>query len=144
MDEATRLIPGFYIGSAPSRNAGFSYIVLCAKEYQPNPKIFAPAKVRRIPLSDVEEPLAPPVRHALDLHTRSIAEAWARDHRVLVTCIMGRNRSALVSALALSKIVDCHPREAAVHVRETRIDPLGVPALENTHFWNYLQDYPKQ
>jgi len=144
MDEATKLLSRFYIGSAPSRSFGFTYIVLCAKEYQPNAHLLAPANILRMPFSDTEEALSPLLCEQLDGCANLIANQWRKKHRVLVSCIMGRNRSALLSSLALSKITGCHPSDAAILVQEKRIDPVGVHALDNPVFWDYLMGYPNQ
>lgn len=142
MDEATRLMHRFYLGSAPSKNPGFTYIVLCAKEYQPSRHLYKPAKILRIPLSDSTKPISSRLRNKLDDCAQTIAHKWGRGHRILVSCIMGRNRSALVSSLALAQITGHHPAEAARHIRNTRTDISGVPALQNHTFWSYLQNYP--
>lgn len=141
MDEATRLLPRFYLGSAPTKNPGFTFIALCAKEWQPRAEILAPAKICRIPLEDVEEPISPRVQKQIEAGALALAQAWKREHKVLVSCIMGRNRSALVSALALMPITNLHPGDIAEQIRVARVDPFGVPALSNDVFWNFLQDY---
>ena len=56
------------------------------------------------------------------------------DHKVLVHCHAGRNRSALVSALLVRQLLDLSGEQAIEYVRERRPN-----ALANEHFCNYLK-----
>jgi hypothetical protein len=56
----------------------------------------------------------------------------------LITCWMGRNRSALISALVLHYITGVDTGKCAAFVRGTRVDATGVPALQNEYFWSLL------
>lgn len=142
MDEATRLMPRFYLGSAPTENPGYTYIVLCAQEYQPDTLPGEGCQILRMPLSDDVRPFSRLRREQLDGAAALIGRKWKQGHRVLVSCVMGRNRSALVSALAISEITGEHPGDVAIFIQNRRRDLLDVPALQNPVFWNYLQNYP--
>ena len=106
------LMPGGWLaqGSAPPRGARipFDVIVLAAMEYQPD---LAGYEVWYVPLDD-----GPPPDHATRMRirhaARDVADAVSLRRRVLVTCWMGRNRSGVISGLALVELG--LPRERAV------------------------------
>jgi protein-tyrosine phosphatase len=137
--DSTKLVERVYIGSAPTGSHGFNVIALCAEEYQPPAKVFAPAKVLRIRLADNFRPLsAPRVREIKD-KVSFLVEEWAEGSSLLITCAMGRNRSALISALVLSQVCNVSPAEAGKYVRKVRKDAYGVAALENAYFREVLR-----
>lgn len=137
--DATRLVERFYIGSAPDGSGPFSYIAFCAQEFQPTSEQFPDIVVHLIPLLDNDDPISPEDAKTLWQHADTLASAWRQGHHILVTCIMGRNRSALLSTLALSRIFRLEPRVVAARVQELRTDPTGVSALQNPVFWEFLQ-----
>ena len=139
MPDVTKLYPRLYIGSAPRSSLGFDVVVLTAREYQPPALMFPGSVVVRIPLDDSEVPLTRRELAFVEEESRFVADLWRSGNDVLVTCWMGRNRSALVSALVLSDISGIPLAEAARHLRESRRDALGVPALQNEYFWSLLQ-----
>lgn len=143
---ASRIVEGLYVGSAPPPGKYadlFDIIVLTADEYQPPSGAFPGVRVRRHPFDDASSPTP------RDLMTAwTAAEAVARDmrrgHRVLVSCLMGRNRSGLVAALALH-LVTGEPGSATLTlVRERRVDDAGVPALSNRAFQRFLRTLPAE
>ena len=138
MSHRTKLIDRLYIGSAPENHLGFDLIVLCAKEYQPKVRVFHPAKVLRLPLEDSEDPMSARMLALIDAYALLISDHWHEGESVLITCQMGRNRSALISALVLSLITDVSLPKCAQYVRATRKDATGVPALQNEYFWSLL------
>lgn len=69
---------------------------------------------------------------------RLVVKALKRGDHVLVTCAMGRNRSALIAALALHKLTGKPGAWCARFVRERRRDREGTPALDNRHFVRLL------
>jgi hypothetical protein len=97
--------------------AGFEVVVLCAEEWQPS-------------LPDVETIHAPfdDDHQGLDARQTKIAfdaagetsEHLAAGKKTLVTCWAGRNRSGLVSALALATISGVHPSKAGELIRSKR------------------------
>ena len=140
MSHRTQLYDRFFIGSAPASDHGFDVVVLCAKEYQPPTENFRGKHVIRVPFDDSsQKPLTRYEAAAIGKVTDKIAALWREGKSILVTCVMGRNRSALVSTLALSKITGAPTSQVATHVRRTRRDALGVAALQNSYFWELLQ-----
>jgi len=133
--DAHRLIERLWIGSAPSRDkdlgaCGFDAVVLCAEEYQPR-GAFGSATAVHAGFDDGD----------MDARTAKVASGaaeevvrrWRRGERVLVTCMAGRNRSGLVSALALRRIGGVSGRQALQHVQMMR-----PTALTNPNFANFL------
>lgn len=141
---ASRIAKGLWVGSAPSPGdyvGQIDVIVFTADEYQPAADMFPGVRVRHFPFDDSSQPT-----------DRDLATAWgaaqaaARDlragRRVLVTCRMGRNRSALVAALALYLTGEDSGEEILTLVRSRRTDDLGVQALSNRAFQAYLRALP--
>lgn len=100
----------------------FDVVVLAAREYQPS---LPGHDVIHVPLDD---------SHPSELdqaRIRSVAHQIAHDVRdgrsVLVTCHKGRNRSGVISGLALIEL-GVNPREAANRIRSLR------NGLTNPHF----------
>jgi len=111
-------------------------IVLCAKEYQPPSSLFP--GVRRVlhaPMTDDEAPENFDVALAA---AERIHKEWKRGHTILITCMMGRNRSALVAVLALFFITGIPVRDLVDHVRTVRRDPVGGVPLSNPAFVRFL------
>lgn len=148
MMDATRVIPNLFIGSAPypadealSRN--FDHVVLAAREYQPESRLFGQVPVLRIPFDD--NPFAYP---SLDeqreiCKTASQVAQWvSQGRRVLVTCLAGHNRSGLIVVTALRKMYpEVSPGIAVDHLRSVR----GPRALSNKKFVDLiLKDYCKR
>lgn len=143
MLDATRLASRLWIGSKPPQGrtlskAGFDVLVLCAEEYQPRLASFPGLHtVVHAPFSDdviTEESADMAVTSAMDVRDHVM------DHdRVLVTCMMGRNRSGLVCAIALHLLTGCDPRDAAMHIKRNRVGLDGGEALNNPHFIEFLR-----
>ena len=143
MPDVTHLLGDLWIGSAPSSPSGreqFDVIFLCAEEWQPERSQFPGIELRRCPFDD-------PAGHASDedIDTAlTAADQAATDlvagRKVLVTCMMGRNRSALVSALALHMLTGDSAVRMGRLVQNKRVDPTGVPALSNPAFWAVLEE----
>ena len=101
MIDASEIAPGLYQGSRPPegdalRRAGFRTLALCAREIQGGH--YPGVRVVRCPLDDAE--LSGPEWSAAWRAAREVAAALPHGS-VLVTCVQGRNRSGLVSALVL-------------------------------------------
>jgi protein-tyrosine phosphatase len=144
--ESTELVPGLHIGSrAPIGSSiaaeGFDVLVLCAAEWQPRSvEFFGLRQLIHVPLHD-----HCPSPKEVDVALRAameIAKWVSSNHRVLVTCMAGRNRSGFVCALAMSMLFCCSPGEAAAHIRKKRRGPDGFPALANPHFNGILSALP--
>lgn len=124
MQHAQEIHPGLWQGSWPPpgdwlARKGFNTLVLCAEEYQP-PRFVHPAHAAfgipgttaANPWPGVEVIYAPndddfdnaPPRETLRLALKAgrlVATRLGQRRKVLVTCNQGKNRSGLVSALAL-------------------------------------------
>ena len=144
MPAASRIVDGLWVGAAPppgDYSDRFDVIVFTADEYQPPAGMFPGVRVRHFPFDDSTQPT-----------DRDLATAWAaaeavarclsRDQRVLVTCRMGRNRSALVAAFALYLITEAPGADILRLVRSRRTDAVGVQALSNRAFQAYLRALP--
>ncbi len=151
--EASLIIPRLYVGSAPNPFSGptpytppvpVNTIILCAAEYQPHPDHFGPPgkrPVRNIYLNGFND----------EWYDEIPPEAWATSTRasfhlrrgdsVALTCIQGRNRSALVAALVLYKLGDMRGREARRIVQQRRQAPRG-DTLSNKSFVMLLDELP--
>lgn len=70
---------------------------------------------------------------------RRVADAYRNGRSVLVTCMQGRNRSGLVTSIALHEIFGCGGTQAARVVRRQRV---GARALTNPDFVRYLRTIP--
>lgn len=118
----------------------FDAVVLCAEEWQPEiipPENDRSKEVFRLPLIDVDSPVA--VSSSL---MGNVAKTVAKLHtlhregrRILITCMAGRNRSGIVTALLLRKILGVTSDQAIEMVRAAR----GPHALSNPTFVRYLK-----
>lgn len=141
--EASKIAPKLWMGSRPPPGpyAGrmFDVLVLCAGEYQPMSEWYPGCEVLRIDLDDAELSAG----HALAASHlgAQIAKRIRLQKRVLVTCNQGRNRSGLVTALALTHLTGSSGADAANAVRMRRQSPYG-PALTNDHYLRALYDIP--
>lgn len=134
----SEIVPGLFVGSKPSpgHHADIDVIVLAAKEYQPPADLFPGAEVIYAPLDDDPSRLMFPDEIAIATETGSrVARRLRAGHRVLVTCAMGLNRSALVAALAMHEIYGMEPDEIIARLRRAR----GSWALSNPNFDRLLR-----
>lgn len=114
----------------------YDLLVLCALEFQPQRQIFRSSlRIDRCPIDDAR--LTDDEKALAATAADRVARYLRRGRRVLVTCFMGRNRSGLVSALALHKLHGCGGRTAAEIVRTHREN-----ALTNPSFLRYLYAIP--
>lgn len=133
--EASEVAPGLFVGSAPTPGPvrGIHTLVLAAQEYQPNSKLFPGVEVLHAGIDDTSRP---PDRDEI---SKVVAAAYVVDQRlrrnrtVLVTCAMGRNRSALVAALAMCGRYGMPPSESIKRIRAAR-----GRAMENPYFVELL------
>lgn len=114
---------------------GFDFLVLCAIEYQPAADAFPGVEVHHAPFDDDAAGLSEwQWQTAVEAAARTV-DANRRGRRCLVTCFEGRNRSGLVTALALAGLSGCTPGQACDLIRERR----GPAALSNPAFRGLLQ-----
>ena len=111
MLDADEIAPRIWQGSKPPlgqlvAQEGFDTLVLCAREYQPASVYFPGVQVVHAPNDDAPE-IYPFTEENLKTAVRAsglAAQAVEKDHRVLVTCAAGINRSGLVVALMLHRL----------------------------------------
>lgn len=130
---ATRL----YVGSKPppGRHA-YDAIVLAAIEYQPPAHFFPGTEVIHAPFDDA------PGRLMWNDEIVTATKAAARvsqllraGRRVLVSCAMGLNRSALIAAIAMHDVYGMRADEIVRRIRRGR----GMWALSNPNFEKLLR-----
>lgn len=126
----------------------FDVVVYCALEKQPKPaelKIVPHGKhVLGVPLDDDPyQPITREQRVQLIKVARQLAAYMRENKRVLVTCMMGMNRSGLVSALTLMIATGCSGATAANAV-STKRRPMddGTRALFNPIFSQFVRTLP--
>lgn len=128
--DATVIAPRLWIGSQPPFDVDLPRIdtlVLCARELQPDALAFH-GPVLRCPIPDAE---LDAVQVAIVAKAAvSVAKAIVSGQRVLVTCRMGLNRSALVVALALHQLTTMDAKQVVAHIRRKR----NADALSNAYF----------
>ncbi len=135
--DVNSVAPRLWVGSKPPIDRDLPHVdvlVLCAKEYQPSKLVFH-GTVIRCPLDD-GAPTRDEVNRAL-VASKAIAAALTSKQRVLSTCAMGLNRSALVAALALGRITYASADELVEQLRARR----GPHCLSNQHFVDLLRKF---
>jgi len=143
MIEASAILPRLWQGSAPPLGshvalAGFHTLVLCAAEFQPEMHHFPGVEVIYAPNDDRSD--TPPTKEQLLGALRAarvVTERVKASKRVLVTCMQGRNRSGLVSALSLY-LLGVKPSEAVNIIKNKR----QRHALSNPRFVEALLRLP--
>lgn len=112
---------------------GFEVLVLCAEEWQPGPEHFPGVEVVHAPFDDDHQGLDARQKEIAFQAARRTAKRLQEGKKTLVTCWAGRNRSGLVSALALSAVGDMTPAQAGELIRSKRLG-----ALTNMSFRSLL------
>lgn len=149
MIDATHIYGGLWQGGRPPygtelAEAGFSLLVLCAFEFQPphglncDDSILSPSlRVDPFPGLEVlyapndDDFYTPPDESTVDV-ARSVAERVASHieggaGKALVTCWQGWNRSGLVSALVLHRLLGYSGHECVQHIAAKRKGALSNP-----------------
>lgn len=133
----SEILPNLFVGSkpAPGRHEGIDTIVLAALEYQPPADQFPGAEVIHVPLDDA------PGRSMYETEIIDATKAAARvarrlraGRRVLVTCQMGLNRSALIAAIAMHDVYGMGAEEIITRLRRAR----GMWSMSNPNFEKLL------
>ena len=130
--------PNLFVGSAPSpgAQAGFHVLVLAAEEYQPHASRFPGVEVIQAPFDDAPSWAMTAQEVAVAVGAaRQVARHLRAGHRVLVTCALGLNRSALIAGLAMHEVYGMHPDDIVVRLRRAR----GPWALSNPNFESLLR-----
>ena len=132
--DASRIIPHLAIGSVPPsgdllREYGVGVLVLAAKEAQPASREFPGVEVIHAPYADrFFEPLAAATSKRVVQVAKLVAERVKAGQNVLVTCMMGLNRSGLIAGLAL-RFLGMSGREAVDQIRLNRAGALSNPTF---------------
>lgn len=128
--DASNIARRLWVGGKPPLDRDlpdFDVLVLCAEEIQPERPGFG-RKVLRCPIPD-SALSSSELRLAL-MTGRLVAKQLVAGRRVLVTCAMGLNRSALVASLALGLTTRMAPEEIIAVMRMRRHpDALSNPAF---------------
>ena len=136
--DADEVAPRLFVGSKPppGRHAPYDVIVLAAIEYQPAAHLFPGVEVIHAPFDDA------PTRsmHLNEVLTATkaashVARRLREGRRVLVTCAMGLNRSALIAAIAMHDVYGMSAEEIITRIRRTR----SAWALSNPNFVRILR-----
>jgi hypothetical protein len=125
--------------------AGFRTLVLCAEEHQPPGQAFPGVDVIHVPFDDALAPLTAaqlePIQRAAALvaaRAREALRAPGHHGKVLVTCFAGRNRSGLVTALAIEELTRGSGATAESIIERIR-QRRGRAALGNPYFESLLR-----
>jgi protein-tyrosine phosphatase len=122
--------PRLWVGSKPPVDrdmAQIDLLVLCAEEFQPASLAFH-GRLIHCPLPDAA--LSSSEVNMAIVAGVTVAQALANGRRVLVTCALGLNRSALVAGIALSQLTTMSAGQIVELIRERR----GREALSNMDF----------
>lgn len=142
--DAHEILPGLWqgshIGSVKELDGcGFNVLVRCAQEKfrGQDPESEEREGDIKIIYSLFDDTFYPSGRELQRAYNAAgkVAELVQRGAKVLVTCNMGRNRSGLVAALAVVRIIGCPGREARELVQFAR--PM---ALDNRAFVSVLEN----
>ncbi len=145
-DEASTVAPGLLVGSKPSPGyhtdvdvtllAGMGRVLALVWRHQPPAELFPGTEVIHVPLDDA--PSRPLRQDEIVAATEAASRVGRRlrsGRRVLVTCAMGLNRSALVAALAMHEVYGMGADEIIRRLRRAR----GTWALSNPNFEKLLR-----
>lgn len=130
------------MGNAPPIGLGvaqhFDHLVLCAMEYQLDPGLFPGVEVLHAPMNDDGSAMTPDEMRIAVRTAAKVINRLGAGRRVLVTCRAGRNRSGIVSALALCLgPPKFSPQKAVLQIRAAR----GPGAMVNQDFLWFLHKY---
>lgn len=113
---------------------GFDALILAAREFQLSAEHFPDVIVLHAPMHDDHKGI-PHGEAVIALHAAKQVVQWIKaGKKVLVTCWQGRNRSGIITALALLELTKLNPKEIAFLIRASR----GPAALSNGHFVHLL------
>lgn len=133
--DASNVATRLWVGGQPPFDRDlpdFDVLVLCAGELQPEQVAFH-GRLIRCPIPDAVLNHAELTRALLT--SKAVADAMLRRQRILVTCAMGINRSALVASLAIARVTSMSAEDLVRLMRQRR-HPM---ALSNPTFQHILQ-----
>ena len=116
-------------------NAGYGLIILCAEEFQPAANLIAKpgTQVFYAPNDDGEKPFTRAQLTIASAASRAAVKGYREGRKVLVSCMQGRNRSGLVTALTLHRLYGMSGERCRGYIRAR------VPnALTNPDFNRFL------
>lgn len=135
MVDANAIIKNLWIGAAPPFDRNISNVdalVLCAREIQPATTAFQ-GRLVRSPLPD--DQLTQRELSVAIVAAAEVAQIVSAGKRALVTCVQGRNRSALVTGIALGRLTSLSADGIVDLIRKRR----RMDCLTNKHFVEYLK-----
>ena len=133
----SEVAPGLFVGSKPSPGRhDVDAIVLAAVEYQPPADLFPGTEVIHAPIDDApHRPMhQAEIETALEAADR-VAHLLRSGRRVLASCQMGLNRSALVAAIAMHDVFGMSVDQIIRRLRRAR----GAWSLSNPNFEKLLR-----
>lgn len=138
--DASNITRRLWVGSKPPLDRdlpGFDMLALCAEQFQPERLAFG-RQIVRVPVPDGV--LTTTQINAVLTGSREVAKALASGKTVLVTCMAGLNRSALVAGLALGLVTRMRPTQIVDLIRERRAEG----ALYNPYFVELIHHFVGQ
>jgi hypothetical protein len=133
--------PGLWQGGQPVDGVMlkplFDAIVLMADEWQP--RYLGGIDLIHAPIDDAERPPTSTELYHIKYAAARVMGLLRQGKRVLVTCMMGWNRSGVVTAMVLKMYFGLTTEEAIQLVRQTR----GPNALSNEYFVRLVSNTPR-
>lgn len=134
MSSISQVTENLWIGglARPEDAAGFDKLMLCAEEFQPDASSYPGVHVLHVPISSN---ISTQREAQVAVQAGRAVAGWVRrGKKVLVTCGMGLNRSALIATVALMTR-GMTSSEAVEKVRAAR----GKLALHNPQYVSLLR-----
>lgn len=141
--DADRIYERLFQGARPPKGdviagLGFDVLVLCAQEYQPSALDIPNVELIHMPSSDYDH--TPPIQQHIQQVWKTadrVVERLREGKSVLVTCMMGFNRSGFVSGVALHLWLGWSGERCVEHIMAHR-----ECALCNKRFAAYISHLP--
>ena len=136
---ASKILPGLFQGGQPESaravtEAGFEWLILCAREVQPPSAALGTLQRVRCPLDDTLEPISDTDWRMVWQTAHHVAHRVEEHEACLVTCAQGRNRSGLVTGVALHLLTGWDGERVVQHIQKRRDN-----ALTNSRFADTLR-----
>ena len=142
--DANEIYTNLWIGSKPPEgrllaNAGFTHLFLCSDEYQPDKLKFENIEIIRCPFEDSDTFMSGNQLAFIAMAAKLGAKIHKNGGKILITCIAGKNRSALITAL-IARLLGKKPHVAVDTIKAKRNDK----CLSNTCFLRIALGINKQ